>query len=101
MIASLIQTAGDGSQNRTEETALYSGTVDQPLKNLSIQSSPRISKAPLGGLLSTHGSETNYLGATHWATILQNVSAPLVEDPIGIQLRHPRSEKFKDFLNLK
>jgi hypothetical protein len=27
-----------------------------------------------GGRLETEGAETNYLGATHWRAVLQNVS---------------------------
>jgi hypothetical protein len=55
-------------------------TVDQRLKGLSVHRSPQAPESSLssGGHLDIHGSETNYLGATHWIAILENVGIPRV-----------------------
>lgn len=51
----------------------HRSAVDQSFNGLSIQSPPQTPKTSAGGHLDCNGSELNYLGATHWATILENV----------------------------
>ena len=54
---------------------LRGSTVDQQLNHLSIDSSLQSPGNISGGYLDIHGSETNYLGATNWTAILDNVSS--------------------------
>ena len=48
-------------------------SVDERLRSLSIEPPSRSSQPALEGYLDIHGSETQYVGATNWATILENV----------------------------
>lgn len=67
MVTDLMQTTKKESE---------SCTVDHRLKDLSVHSSIPHSQTSSTGHLETNGTETNYLGATHWATILDNVGGP-------------------------
>jgi hypothetical protein len=76
MVTTLIQATKGGPESRSEETFSSSHNVpaDQRFKDLSVHHSPHICLTSLGGHLDINGSEANYVGATHWATILENVS---------------------------
>ena len=75
IVTSLMQTSKDGYQS-SSKPATYNSTVDRRLKDLSIHSSPQTFETCSGGRLDINGTETNYLGATHWTTILENVGVP-------------------------
>ena len=72
MVTGLMQTTQGRSGYRTEGT-LHDEAIDQRLEDLSIKKSLHAPDASLGGHLDVNGSESSYLGATHWATILENV----------------------------
>lgn len=75
MVTVLMRTTKDSPEHHDEESSTQTGTFDQRLKGLSIHNASQILKTPPGGHLDvTHDSETNYLGATHWEAILENVS---------------------------
>ncbi len=73
MVTSLMQTTKETSEIHSEKRSPQTVAVDERPKDLSVQNSPQNFETSSGGHLDIHGSETNYLGATHWATILQNV----------------------------
>ena len=75
MVASLMQNSVKTSENHIEHTSPYAA-IDQHLKELSFQNSTPTSETPPIGRLDIQDSEANYTGATHWATILENVSEP-------------------------
>ena len=54
----------------------HHASVAQRLNGLSVHGKQRAFETSAEGHLDIHGSETNYLGATHWAAILENVSIP-------------------------
>lgn len=47
--------------------------IDQHLDALSVQFSPSSFEAPPGGYFDRHGLETNYMGSTRWAVVLEDV----------------------------
>ena len=55
------------------KTASQADTVDERLRDLSIEPPSQPSQFASEGHLDTYGSETQYLGATSWAAILENV----------------------------
>ena len=73
MVNSLMQTTKEGFEGRTEKASFHNATIDRRLEGLSIQNPPKSLETSSGGRLDVNGSETNYLGATHWATVLENV----------------------------
>lgn len=72
MVTSLMQAPKENSARPTDNTPFQIGTSDQQ-SAVSTNSSHRRFEVPSGGHLDTQGSETNYIGATHWATVLANV----------------------------
>ena len=72
MVSGLLEKTKAGTGQRVDETP-HDVTVDQRLKDLSVQSSLESSQASTGGYLDVHGSKSNYFGATHWAAVLENV----------------------------
>lgn len=73
MVTSLMQTTSKGSGTSGETRSSSNAMIDQHLKDLSVHSSSQTLEPSCGGHLDIQGPETNYLGATHWATILENV----------------------------
>lgn len=95
MVTSLMQTTRNGSENGANEASAGCRTFDQSLNRLSIHNSAQSSETAPGGHLSINDSETNYLGATHWEAILENVRGPVVHEAPNQQLtpldsRHSR-----------
>jgi hypothetical protein len=76
MVTGLMQTNKEHSENLSDKTSPPGMTVDGRMETLSVHSLPLRSETSSGGHLNINGSETNYVGATHWATILENVSIP-------------------------
>lgn len=79
MVTSLMQTTRADLEDGGNNASARCQTFDQSLNQLSIDNSPRSSETAPGGHLSINDSETNYLGATHWEAILENVCAPVVQ----------------------
>ena len=73
MVTGLMRTSSEGTESRSDKPLPFDVAVDHCLQDLSIESPLQTSKSSLKGHLDVNGSETNYLGATHWATILENV----------------------------
>lgn len=73
MVTSLMQPTSQGSETSGDTRSSSSTIFHQNLKDLPVHSSTQTSEPSCGGHLDVQGSETNYLGATHWATILENV----------------------------
>ena len=71
MVTGLVAASNGIPKNRQLS---QSETVDQGLKGLRIDSSQGLNATASGGYLDIDGTETKYVGATHWATILENVS---------------------------
>ena len=76
MVTSLIQTNKEGSESRSDKTS-HDGTSDHILDNASIHSSPQISDLSSRGYLSMNVPEKEYVNATHWTAILENVRSHL------------------------
>jgi hypothetical protein len=74
MVTSLMQTTNYDPTNHVDHDHTRSVAVDQSMNGLSLQNSAKPPEISSAGHLDTSGSETKYLGATHWATILENVS---------------------------
>lgn len=72
MVTSLMQAPKEDSARPIDDTSFHIGNSDQQ-SAVSTNNSHRLFKVPSGGHLDTQGSETNYVGATHWATVLENV----------------------------
>ncbi len=75
MVTSLMQTTKADSETGGNQASTRCRTVDESLNRLSIHNSTQPSEGAPGGHLSVNDSETNYLGATHWEAILENVGA--------------------------
>jgi hypothetical protein len=75
MVTTLMQRSGEGSEGLNAKTSSSSKTVEQSISNLSVDGSPYPSNGASGGHWDVKGSEVNYLGATHWSTILENVGS--------------------------
>lgn len=73
MITGLIQTTAKPSAKPSAKPD--ERVFDQRSDGLSVDSPPRGYDTPIRGHLDHQGAETNYRGATHWASILENVSA--------------------------
>lgn len=73
MITRIMNNTADSSESQTDRSTPHSLNVEEHLRDLSVQNSPQSSSASSGGRLAINGSEANYLGATHWTTILENV----------------------------
>ena len=76
MVTGLMQKNKERSENLSDKTSPPGMTVDGRMETLSVHSSPLCCETSSGGHLDINGSEANYVGATHWATILENVSIP-------------------------
>lgn len=96
MVSSLMAPTVKHVQNHNE-LSLNGSTVDQSLSDLTVDDPVDISVS--GGHLDVQGSEINYVGATHWATILENVEIIKVFT-IKALLIYCRFEIFRDFLIL-
>jgi len=73
MITHIMNNTADGSESLTDRSTPHSLNVEEHLRDLSVHNSPQSSSVSSGGRLDISGSEANYLGATHWTTILENV----------------------------
>jgi len=71
-----MQTNKERSESLSDKTSPPGMTVDSRMETLSVYSSPLASKPWSGGHLDINGSQANYVGATYWATILENVRIP-------------------------
>ena len=80
VVASLLRTSSNGSERLTNHESLDDDAVNQ-LKSLSVDNPPQKPNLTIQGHLDHRGSETNYHGATHWATILENVCHPCAKSP--------------------
>lgn len=78
MVTTLMRTTKEDTENANVKAPSHSRNVDHGLSRLSIHNPSQSTETPTGGHLSIDDSETNYLGATHWEAILENVSALLV-----------------------
>ena len=74
MVTNLIHQPKDSVDQNNGNASFQQATVDQRLKDLSVQNAVEKPEMNSSGHLESSGSETNYLGATHWAAILENVS---------------------------
>ena len=74
MVTNIIQKPHKSFENGNEKSFSRDNGVDQSSKSPSTIGSAEISDLSKLGHLELNGSETNYLGATHWATILDDVS---------------------------
>ena len=74
MVTNLIQQPKGSVDQSNEKMLSEQATVDQRFKDLSFQNAADKSEMNSSGHLESSGSETNYLGATHWVAILENVS---------------------------
>jgi len=89
MVKSLVR----GKEISPRDTA----PVDQIMRDLSVQSSGGGSGGYSIGHLDINGPETNYVGATHWATILENVRINSHRVILGVLLIGCRFETSKAF----
>jgi len=74
MVTDLMQTAKSSSDSGSENRSDHRSTIDQCMKDLSVHGSPQTFETSSGGHIDCNGSKSHYHGATHWATILENVS---------------------------
>ena len=72
MITSLIQTTKEDSEVPRNRMPLQAANADQPFNNLL----PTVSDLSPEIQLNTNVSERNYVSATHWTAILENVCVP-------------------------
>ncbi len=72
MVTNLIETGGQDSSSH--QSSLSDTAQDSEPNQNATHPASEAAKAVLSGHLEVNGSETTYLGATHWATILENVS---------------------------
>lgn len=73
IVTSLMQTPGGGSSSASSSDVFSHPSVQS---STSQSSTEEVSKAPPTGHLDAWGSQINYVGGTHWATVLENVSTP-------------------------
>ncbi len=78
MVTELLESSGKELNADNDRTSRTNGTADKQPKSLSTRASPHSYQSPVKGHLDYDGSEVNYLGATHWATILENVHSPVI-----------------------
>lgn len=81
MVTSLISAQTESSTNPGAKESFPgapkdSDTLDQPPND-----SPQSSEATPKGHLQSNGSVANYVGPTHWATILENVGVLFESSP--------------------
>ena len=76
IVAGLMRASSNASESLTEHKSFDEAAVNQRLKSLSVDNLPRKPDLTIQGHLDHRGSETNYHGATHWATTLENVCHP-------------------------
>ena len=69
MITSLMRTTKEDSEGRSDKSSPRFWTAEQRFTNLS----PPASDSSLEAQLNPSVSEKNYVSATHWTTILENV----------------------------
>ena len=73
MVTSLMHADKNGTKDGTFHST--NGSVDERLEDLSIEPpSFKSLRYSVRGHLDVHGSEIQYVGATNWQTILENVS---------------------------
>ena len=94
MVTGLMQKTEDSDGNG-DKTSSSAAAVNRRLRHLSVQSSPQPAEKSPGGHLDVHGSQTNYIGATHWTTILENVRISSRPKRFGRPLTQPRLETYK------
>lgn len=86
MVTGLLDSSGKEFDADKDRASCTNSMADEQFKSLFVRASPRKYHAPVKGHLDYDGSEVNYLGATHWATILENVHGPLIGSSYGICL---------------
>lgn len=95
MVATLMRTTKEDAEKAGSKASSHNNVVDSSFRGLSIHNSSRSTEMPLGGHLSVDDSETNYLGATHWEAILENVCALLAYITSQVSANKCRFEIFK------
>ena len=78
LVTDLMQTSKQISENGSQKIPPGNLKADRCWADGSVHSPPYSFKESSGGHLNQSGSEMNYVGATHWATILENVGGPIV-----------------------
>ena len=74
MVTSLIPNSEEGSEGLREKSFLRRGRCDHDIDNGSASSSRQVPKSSLEGHLDMKSQGKGYVNATHWTTILENVS---------------------------
>ena len=74
MVTGLMQTPKKDPIDRNKNVDSDGTTLDKNLNDLSVNNVEENSAKFSSGHLELNGCEMNYLGGTHWATILENVS---------------------------
>ena len=97
MVTNLIQTNKDRFESRSDKAASHSGMSDQNLDDISDYSSPQTSVSSTRAHPSMNGTEKEYVNATHWTAILENVGAPQARRSLTCLTERCRSEKSKAF----
>ncbi len=77
MVTGLLESSGKELEADNDRRSRTSGTANKQSQSLSIRASPHTHQSPVKGHLDYDGSEVNYLGATHRATILETVRSPV------------------------
>ena len=76
LVTRLIQTNKEGYEIRGDKKSSHNGMRDQNLDDVSDYSSPQTSVSSVRAHSSVNGTEKEYVNATHWTAILENVSGP-------------------------
>ncbi len=98
MVTNFIETGGKGSL--THEFSPSDGTEHNQLKSNGAHSPSEAARATPNGHLEVNGRETTYLGATHWATILENVGGDSPDrSSTYLLLTSLRSKRYKVLLD--
>lgn len=84
MVTGLLESSGKELNADDDRKSCTYGTADKQSRNPAVRASSREYQSPVKGHLDYDGSEVNYLGATHWATVLENVSGRLVDSFDGV-----------------
>ena len=98
MVTSLMETNKDGFESHRDKASLRNRTGDQNFDDASAYSSPQTSESSLRGPLNVKGPEKEYVNATHWTTILENVGSPHARQSFNAELmcldpRNPRCSR--------
>ena len=89
MITTLMQNPKGTSKTSNDTHSVRDVTMSRSSESLSAHG-PSPTEANIGGHLETNGPETNYLGATHWETILEHVGNQFLIATDILGQRHAR-----------